>query len=151
MDVVDELIGRSPQMVALRQQVSALLTRESSLRRLPPILITGETGTGKGLLAHILHRGSSRSKGELVEVNSAAIPEHLLESELFGYERGAFTDARRSKPGLLRSADCPRGRGRGEWGCMYGAPGRLCDPGSPGGRSGPRRCRASLCGDQPGR
>jgi DNA-binding NtrC family response regulator/TolB-like protein/Tfp pilus assembly protein PilF len=104
MDVVDELIGRSPQMVALRQQVSSLLSIESGTRRLPPILITGETGTGKGLLAHILHRGSSRSKAEFVEVNGAAIPEHLLESELFGYERGAFTDARQSKPGLLQVA-----------------------------------------------
>jgi transcriptional regulator with PAS, ATPase and Fis domain len=67
-------------------------------------LITGETGTGKGLVASIIHRNSSRSKAEFVEVNGAAIPEHLLESELFGYERGAFTDAKHSKPGLLQVA-----------------------------------------------
>jgi len=67
-------------------------------------LITGETGTGKGLVASIIHRNSSRSKAEFVEVNGAAIPEHLLESELFGYERGAFTDAKHPKPGLLQVA-----------------------------------------------
>jgi transcriptional regulator with AAA-type ATPase domain/TolB-like protein/Flp pilus assembly protein TadD len=104
MDLVDELIGRSARMAELREQIRALLAREGDLRRLPPILITGETGTGKGLVARILHRGSSRSKAEFVEVNGAAIPEHLLESELFGYERGAFTNATQSKPGLLQVA-----------------------------------------------
>jgi transcriptional regulator with AAA-type ATPase domain/TolB-like protein/Tfp pilus assembly protein PilF len=104
MDVLDELIGRSPGIARLREQIRALLVREGDLRRLPPILITGETGTGKGLIASIIHRASSRSKAELVEVNGAAIPEHLLESELFGYERGAFTSATQSKPGLLQVA-----------------------------------------------
>jgi transcriptional regulator with AAA-type ATPase domain/TolB-like protein len=104
MDFLSGLIGRSPQMAALREQIRALLAREGDLGRLPPILITGETGTGKGLVARIIHRGSSRSKAELVEVNGAAIPEHLLESELFGYERGAFTDAKHSKAGLLQVA-----------------------------------------------
>ncbi len=104
MDFVDELIGRSPRIGALREQIRVLLAREAQVRRLPPILITGETGTGKGLVARIIHRGSSRSKAEFVEVNGAAIPEHLLESELFGYERGAFTDAKHSKPGLLQVA-----------------------------------------------
>src|SRR5437867_9652273 len=104
MDLTSQLIGQSPQMAALREQLQALLLRERDLRRLPPDLITGETGTGKGLVASILHRNSSRSKAEFVEVNGAAIPEHLLESELFGYERGAFTDAKHSKPGLLQVA-----------------------------------------------
>jgi two-component system, NtrC family, response regulator AtoC len=104
MDVVDELVGRSPRVVALREQIRALLERESELRRLPPVLIVGETGTGKGLVARILHRGSSRSKAEFVELNGAAIPEQLLESELFGYERGAFTDATHAKAGLLQVA-----------------------------------------------
>jgi transcriptional regulator with AAA-type ATPase domain/class 3 adenylate cyclase/tetratricopeptide (TPR) repeat protein len=97
------LIGRGPKLTALREQVQALLAREGS-SRLPPLLITGETGTGKGLLARTVHQGSSRSVGQFVELNGAAIPEHLLESELFGYERGAFTDARQSKPGLLQIA-----------------------------------------------
>jgi transcriptional regulator with PAS, ATPase and Fis domain/tetratricopeptide (TPR) repeat protein len=103
MDPMDGLIGRGPKLTALREQVQALLAREGS-SRLPPLLITGETGTGKGLLSRILHQGSSRSAGQFVELNGAAIPEHLLESELFGYERGAFTDARQSKPGLLQIA-----------------------------------------------
>jgi transcriptional regulator with AAA-type ATPase domain/TolB-like protein len=104
MDFLSGLIGRSPPMAALREQIRALLAREADLGRLPPILVTGETGTGKGLVARTIHRGSSRSKAELVEVNGAAIPEHLLESELFGYERGAFTDAKHSKAGLLQVA-----------------------------------------------
>jgi len=104
MDVTDELSGHSAKMVALREQIRALLAREASLHRLPPVLITGETGTGKGLVARILHRSSSRAGAQFVEVNGAAIPETLLESELFGYERGAFTDARQSKPGLFQVA-----------------------------------------------
>jgi adenylate cyclase len=104
MDLVDELIGRSAQMIAFREQIRALLAREANLNRLPPLLITGETGTGKGLVASIIHRSSSRSGAQFVEVNGAAIPENLLESELFGYERGAFTDARHSKAGLLQVA-----------------------------------------------
>jgi len=104
MDLVDEVIGRSAQMIAFREQIRALLAREANLNRLPPILITGETGTGKGLVARVIHRSSSRSGAQFVEVNGAAIPENLLESELFGYERGAFTDARHSKAGLLQVA-----------------------------------------------
>jgi len=104
MTAVEELFGHSPRIVELREQIRALLVREMESRRLPPILITGETGTGKGLLARIIHGGSSRAKAQLVEVNGAAIPDHLLESELFGYERGAFTNAAQSKPGLLQVA-----------------------------------------------
>ena len=91
MHPAEELIGASPAMVALREQVRSLMAREAGRRRLPPILITGETGTGKGLLASIIHGMSSRAHEAFVELNGAAIPEHLLESELFGYERGAFT------------------------------------------------------------
>jgi transcriptional regulator with AAA-type ATPase domain/TolB-like protein len=105
MDLVDELVGASTAMAAVRDEIRALLAKEGRLRRLPPVLITGETGTGKGLAASILHRASSRATAEFVSVNGAAIPEHLLESELFGYERGAFTDARHAKPGLLQTAN----------------------------------------------
>src|SRR6266498_3567553 len=104
MDPSGELIGRSPKITVLRDQVRALVTREAGLLRHPPLLITGETGTGKGLLANIIHKAGSRASGQFVELNGAALPEHLLESELFGYERGAFTDARQSKPGLLQTA-----------------------------------------------
>ncbi|HEY9594180.1 MAG TPA: sigma 54-interacting transcriptional regulator, partial [Spirochaetia bacterium] len=70
-----------------------------------PILIRGETGTGKELAARMVHRGSARRNHALVEVNCAAMPDTLLESEMFGHERGAFTDARERKQGLLEVAD----------------------------------------------
>ena len=81
-----------------------LLTHGAEGRRLPPILIQGETGTGKGLLARAFHESGPRSAGPLVEVNCGAIPETLLEAELFGFERRGFTDARQPKPGLFQTA-----------------------------------------------
>src|SRR2546430_2516392 len=99
-----DLIGNSPQIEALRERVIRLLERQREAHRLPPVLIEGETGTGKGLLARMLHRAGPRADGPFVDVNCAAIPETLLEAEMFGFERGAFTDARRAKPGLLQAA-----------------------------------------------
>jgi two-component system response regulator HydG len=69
------------------------------------VLLNGETGTGKELLAQAIHYNGPRAEGPFVELNCSAIPANLLESELFGYERGAFTDAKRAKPGLLEVAD----------------------------------------------
>src|SRR5262249_27625130 len=70
----------------------------------PPVLIQGETGTGKGLVAQLIHETGPRATLPFVDVNCAAIPDALLEAELFGFERGAFTDARQAKPGLLQMA-----------------------------------------------
>jgi two-component system, NtrC family, response regulator AtoC len=104
VDAVAEILGNSAVIVKLREQIRQILKTAGAARRPAPILIHGETGTGKGLIAHVLQRGSPRASDPFVDVNCAAIPEHLLEAELFGYERGAFTDARHSKPGLFQLA-----------------------------------------------
>jgi DNA-binding NtrC family response regulator len=94
----DQIIGRSAKM----QRVFELLDRlrDSDVN----VLLTGESGTGKDLIARTLHYHSERKRAPFVPVNCAAIPEQLLESELFGYLRGAFTDARRDKRGLFVEA-----------------------------------------------
>src|SRR5262245_58307593 len=97
------MLGESPAIRAVRTTVERLLAHVEG-RRLPTVLIQGETGTGKGLLARALHQAGPRSAGPLVEINCAAIPETLLEAELFGFERGAFTDARQPKAGLFQTA-----------------------------------------------
>jgi DNA-binding NtrC family response regulator/tetratricopeptide (TPR) repeat protein len=101
---LSEVLGESPGLKAVREQIRQILERRSTSRRLPPILIQGETGTGKGLVAHAIHRAGPRASGPFVHVNCAAIPENLLEAELFGFERGAFTDAKQAKAGLFQAA-----------------------------------------------
>ena len=100
-----ELLGDGPAMTRLREELRLLAQRHAAARRPPPVLLLGETGTGKSLIARILHDTGPRAGGPFVDVSCATIPETLAEAELFGFERGAFTDARRAKPGLFLAAD----------------------------------------------
>ena len=104
---LDRLIGESPPMHALKDTIRRLLESERALADAdaPAVLINGETGSGKELVARAMHFDGPRGKGPFVEINCSSIPTHLLESELFGYERGAFTDARERKLGLVEAAD----------------------------------------------
>src|SRR5262245_20148879 len=96
----EAIIGESPAM----RQVKVLLARVASSPA-STVLLTGETGTGKDLAAKAIHYNSARSARSFVNITCSALPEQLLESELFGHERGAFTDARQQKRGLFESAD----------------------------------------------
>ncbi|MGX1126898.1 sigma-54 dependent transcriptional regulator [Pseudomonas defluvii] len=101
------LIGESPAMLALKQTLGQLLDAERRMDGgdLPPVLVEGETGTGKELVARALHFDGVRSKGPFIEFNCASIPANLLEAELFGHEKGAFTDAKDRRLGLVEAAD----------------------------------------------
>ena len=92
------IIGRSPRMEEIFRLIPVIAQTDSSL------LITGETGTGKDAIAEVIHRSSERSKGSFIKVNCGALPETLLESELFGHKKGAFTGAVSDKMGRLRLA-----------------------------------------------
>ncbi|HEX8246495.1 MAG TPA: sigma-54 dependent transcriptional regulator [Longimicrobium sp.] len=94
------IIGRSPQLRAALDRAARIIPRDRAT-----ILVTGETGTGKELLAQAIHYNGPRGPQPFVELNCAAVPAGLLETELFGHERGAFTDARTAKPGLFEAAD----------------------------------------------
>jgi DNA-binding NtrC family response regulator len=97
---VDQLVGTSEATRKLREMVGRLAASEAHT-----VLILGESGTGKELVARGLHHGSNRRERPFVEVNCAAIAEGLFESELFGHEKGAFTDAKTAKKGLVELAD----------------------------------------------
>ncbi|HEY8513934.1 MAG TPA: sigma-54 dependent transcriptional regulator [Candidatus Binatia bacterium] len=95
----DELLGVSEAMRKLRDMIGRIADSDAT------VLITGESGTGKELVARALHRRGRRSRGPFVAINCAAMPETLLESELFGHARGAFTDARSARNGLFVQAN----------------------------------------------
>ncbi|HMF60457.1 MAG TPA: sigma-54 dependent transcriptional regulator [Vicinamibacterales bacterium] len=97
---LQRIIGSSPTITALRQLVAKVAVSPAST-----VLLTGESGTGKDLVAKIIHYTSDRSSKPFMNITCSALPEQLLESELFGHERGAFTDARTQKKGLLETAD----------------------------------------------
>jgi two-component system response regulator HydG len=96
---IGSMVGASDPMRALFDQVARLADSEAT------VLVTGESGCGKELVARAIHDHSRRARGPFVALNCAALPETLLESELFGHERGAFTDARTAKQGLFLAAD----------------------------------------------
>jgi DNA-binding NtrC family response regulator len=93
-----EIVGKSPEMEKIFRMLPAIAGSDSS------VLITGETGTGKDLVAEAVHRASERARGPFIKVNCGALPEALLESELFGHRKGAFTGAVENKPGRFRMA-----------------------------------------------
>ena len=95
------ILGSSPAMRTVLDQARQI----AALDETPPVLITGETGTGKGLVARSLHNSGPRSTKPFIDVNCTALPANLMEAELFGYERGAFTDAKESKIGLFEAAE----------------------------------------------
>jgi DNA-binding NtrC family response regulator len=96
---LDNLLGKSPKMQALFDLIRKVGPADV------PVLITGESGTGKDLVAHALHGQSSRAQATFLSINCAAVPESLLESELFGHERGAFSGAVRARTGYFREAN----------------------------------------------
>ena len=95
-----EVVGKSPRMIELMNFVRKVAASEAST-----VLIQGESGTGKDLIANSIHYDSVRAEKPFVAINCSAIPENLMEAELFGHERGAFTDAKAQKKGLFEIAD----------------------------------------------
>jgi len=100
-----EIVFFGSSLAPLEKQLEKILAADRRLQQdLPPVLIEGETGTGKTTVARWLHNRGPRARQPLIEVNCSALPETLAESELFGHERGAFTDARSARMGLFEAA-----------------------------------------------
>src|SRR5437667_6924292 len=97
---VRAILGEDPKV----EEVRAFVRRMAAIPR-PTVLLLGESGTGKNLAARAIHYSSPHSRGRFVEINCSALPANLLEAELFGYKKGAFTDAREAKRGLIEVAD----------------------------------------------
>jgi transcriptional regulator with GAF, ATPase, and Fis domain len=98
LEGADDILGSSPGILAARDMVARVAPTNST------VLITGETGTGKELVSRAIHRNSPRARNPFVAINCAAVTETLLESELFGHERGAFTGADKARSGLFEAA-----------------------------------------------
>jgi transcriptional regulator with PAS, ATPase and Fis domain len=98
-DRLEAFIGASPECVTVKEQIQTLIAFPTVT-----VLLEGETGTGKELIAELLHNATFGKSAPFVAIDCPAIPDHLLESELFGYEKGAFTDASQTKPGLFELA-----------------------------------------------
>jgi DNA-binding NtrC family response regulator len=96
----DSIVGTSAAMLEIKSMLARVASSPAST-----VLLTGETGTGKDLAAKAIHYNSNRAARPFVNITCSALPEQLLESELFGHERGAFTDARQQKRGLFETAD----------------------------------------------
>jgi len=94
-----QMIGNSPELSKIHQMIKLVAPTDAR------VLITGANGTGKELIAHAIHEKSERSKSPMIEVNCAAIPSELIESELFGHEKGAFTSAIKQRKGKFETAD----------------------------------------------
>ena len=94
-----ELIGAHPKILRVKMQLLEVANHDVN------VLVRGESGTGKNVVAGLIHRYSFRSSAPFINVNCPAVPDTLLESQLFGHEKGAFTDARSERPGLFRAAD----------------------------------------------
>jgi DNA-binding NtrC family response regulator len=101
---IDGILGNCQAIRELRERLHRLCALPEGTTP-PTVLVTGETGTGKGLVARTLHYAGTRAERPFIELNCAAIPEALVESELFGHERGAFTDAKSARTGLFQAAD----------------------------------------------
>ena len=104
--IVDEISSRTQRrIVGESEQWREVLNQATRVAKTDTtVLVTGESGTGKEVVARFIHQASARNRGPFVALNCAALPEQLLESELFGYERGAFTSAHQAKPGLIEMA-----------------------------------------------
>jgi DNA-binding NtrC family response regulator len=102
----EEILGESPAITRLREQIERISKLAARAEEVPPtVLILGETGSGKDLAARIVHRNSSRRDRPFVHVDCAALPKDLIEAELFGHEKGAFTTAYSARTGLIEAAE----------------------------------------------
>lgn len=99
IEVRDNIIGESPVMKKIYDLIGKIASTETA------ILLTGESGTGKELIAKTLHQNSSRKNEPFITLNASTLPENLLESELFGYKKGSFTDAKEDREGIFVQAD----------------------------------------------